>query len=110
MDKKKVKILSIVLIVFFNLIFNVNSNTPSDKISDIDLVSLIDKVPPPPKSINDVVKLLENSKSDVQVVEKYKQIANSKPDPNLKGAQLFEFHQRQFEALEQLGLDRKSTR
>ena len=104
MDKKKIKILSIVLIIFFNLIFNVYPNTPPDKISDKDLVSLIDKVPPPPKSINDVIKLLENSKSDVQVVEKYKQIANSKPDPNLKGVQLFEFHQRQFEALEQLGL------
>ena len=65
-----------------------NAAIPEETISNNDLVNLLNKVPPPPKSINDVIKLLENSKSDVQVVEKYKQIANSKPDPNLKGAQL----------------------
>lgn len=103
MDKKKIKILSTALIVFFSLILSVHSNTPPDQTNDKDLVSLINKVPPPPKSINDVIKLLDNSKSDIQAVEKYKQIANSKPDPSLKGVQLFEHHQRQFEALEQLG-------
>jgi CHAT domain-containing protein len=93
------------LLIFINLDFNSKANTPStDQISDKDLVALIDKVPPPPKNINDVIKLLDNSKSDIQAVEKYKQIASSKPDPSLKGVQLFEYHQRQFEALEQLGL------
>lgn len=104
MDRKKIKILSTALIVFFSLILSVYSNTPPDQTNDKDLVSLINKVPPPPKSINDVIKLLDNSKADVQSVEKYKQIINSTPDPNLKGIQLFEHHQRQFEALEQLGL------
>jgi len=92
------------LLIFINLDFNSKANTPStDQISDKDLVALIDKVPPPPKNIDDVIKLLDNSKSDIQAVEKYKQIASSKPDPSLKGVQLFEYHQRQFEALEQLG-------
>ena len=104
MGRKKIKILSTALIVFFSLIFNAYSNTPPDQTNDKDLVSLINKVPPPPKSINDVIKLLDNSKADVQSVEKYKQIINSTPDPSLKGIQLFEHHQRQFEALEQLGL------
>ena len=101
---KKIKFFLLTKIIFFLFSLSVFSSVPEDTISNNDLISLINKVPPPPKSINDVIKLLENSKSDVQVVEKYKQIANSKPDPNLKGAQLFEFHQRQFEALEQLGL------
>jgi len=104
MGRKKIKILSTALIVFFSLILSVYSNTPPDQTNDKDLVSLINKVPPPPKSINDVIKLLDNSKADVQSVEKYKQIINSTPDPSLKGIQLFEHHQRQFEALEQLGL------
>ena len=104
MDRKKIKILSTALFIFFSLILSVYSNTPPDQTNDKDLVSLINKVPPPPKSINDVIKLLDNSKADVQSVEKYKQIINSTPDPNLKGVQLFEYHQRKFEALEQLGL------
>ncbi len=104
MGRKKIKILSTALFIFFSLILSVYSNTPPDQTNDKDLVSLINKVPPPPKSINDVIKLLDNSKADVQSVEKYKQIINSTPDPSLKGIQLFEHHQRQFEALEQLGL------
>jgi len=104
MDKKKIKILSTALFIFFNLILSAYSNTPPDQTNEKDLVSLINKVLPPPKSINDVIKLLDNSKADVESVEKYKQIINSTPDPSLKGIQLFEHHQRQFEALEQLGL------
>ncbi len=96
------RILTLSFLLFFST--SAISNQPEKELSEKDLIALIDKVPPPPKNINDVIKLLDNSKADVQSVEKYKQIVNSTPDPNLTKAQLFEFVQRKSEALESLGL------
>ncbi len=96
------RILTLSFLLFFST--SAISNQPEKELSEKDLIALIDKVPPPPKNINDVIKLLDNSKADVQSVEKYKQIVNSIPDPNLTKAQLFEFVQRKSEALESLGL------
>ena len=96
------RILTLSFLLFFST--SAISNQPEKELSEKDLIALIDKVPPPPKNINDVIKLLDNSKADVQSVEKYKQIVNSTADPNLTKAQLFEFVQRKSEALESLGL------
>ena len=61
---KKLKFFLLTKVIFFLFSLSVFSSVPEDTISNNDLISLINKVPPPPKSINDVIKLLENSKTN----------------------------------------------
>ncbi len=75
------RLLILFLISFLILTTQLFANTP--ELTDKELLAKFDNTPSPPKNINDVIKLLDNSKADVQSVEKYKQIVNSTPDPNL---------------------------
>ena len=76
--------------LILNLSFNTYANISSDNVNEKDLISLINKIPTPPKNIEDVIKLLDNTKSDLTVIEKYKQLANSNPDSNFNNNQLFQ--------------------
>ena len=90
--------------LILNLSFNTYANISSDNVNEKDLISLINKIPTPPKNIEDVIKLLDNTKSDLTVIEKYKQLANSNPDSNFNNNQLFQYIMDKSEALINLSL------
>ncbi len=72
--------------------------------SDKELLASIDKVPASPKTIDDLVKLLDASKPDATEVQKYKDVLVAKPPENATKEQLNAFYKERGRAAEFLGL------
>ena len=71
---------------------------------DQEVLASIDKVPPPPKTINDLVKLLDAAKPDQADIQKSKDILQAAPPANATNQQLYVFYRDRARASEQLGL------
>ena len=88
--------------------FSANAQNPFSLDED-KLLASINKLPPPPKSINDVIKLLNGGKIDPEEVKRLTAIADSEPPVGVGNRELFLFYKNRTAAAEQLA-DRKSTR
>jgi hypothetical protein len=66
------------------------------------LLASLNKLPPPPKSINDVLKLLNASKIDLEDVKRLTALSDSEPSPGLGKQELFTFYKNRARANESL--------
>ena len=71
---------------------------------DQEVLASIDKVPPPPKTINDLVKLLDAAKPDQVDIQKSKDILQAAVPANATNQQLYVFYRDRARASEHLGL------
>jgi len=93
-----VKILSLILLL---VIYEpVKASQPSEE----QLVAKFEHVIAPPKNINDVIRLLDSSKPDLEKVRKYQELAKSSPGSNFTKLQIYEYSKEKFTAVESLGL------
>ena len=69
---------------------------------DQEVLASIDKVPPPPKSIDDLVKLLNASRPDPESIRKKEAIADAQPPAGMVGEQLYFFYKERAKAAEGL--------
>lgn len=67
------------------------------------LLASLNKLPPPPKSIDDVLKLLNASKIDLEEVKRLTALSDSEPSLGLSKQELFTFYRNRARANEQLG-------
>lgn len=67
---------------------------------------LINKVPPPPKSIQDVIKLLDAAKPDATFVKKNQELVNATPPSSGSNEELWSFYKRRAKAADQLGMNK----
>ncbi len=79
------------------------SDLQANTAGDNQLLSTIEKVPPPPKSINDLVKVLDSSRPELETIRKKEAIADSKPADNLDRTALYNFYKNRAKAAEELG-------
>lgn len=70
---------------------------------DQELLASIDKVPPPPKTINDLVKLLDAAKPDQADIQRSKDILQAAVPANATNQQLYVFYRERSRASEHLG-------
>ncbi|MEY3950518.1 MAG: hypothetical protein RJB21_276, partial [Pseudomonadota bacterium] len=71
---------------------------------DQEVLASIDKVPPPPKTINDLVKLLDAAKPDQADIQKSKEILQAAIPANATNSQLYVIYRDRARASEHLGL------
>ena len=90
-------LLCISLFVYANLVWA----NPSPNV-DQDVLASIDKVPPPPKSIDDLVKLLNASRPDAESIRKKEAVADAQPPAGLTNEQLYFFYKDRAKAAEAL--------
>ena len=99
------RILLIFIFSFLILTQHVFSNTP--ELSDKELLAKFDNTPSPPKNINDVIKLLDSTKPDLEKVKKFQEILNSTPNANFTKNQLYLYARDKYFAAEFLGDTKK---
>ena len=95
------RILLIFIFSFLILTQHVFSNTP--ELSDKELLAKFDNTPSPPKNINDVIRLLDSTKPDLEKVKKFQELLNSNPNANFTKNQLYLYARDKFFAAEFLG-------
>ena len=95
------RILLIFIFSFLILTQHVFSNTP--ELSDKELLAKFDNTPSPPKNINDVIRLLDSTKPDLEKVKKFQELLNSNPNTNFTKNQLYLYARDKFFAAEFLG-------
>jgi len=78
---------------------NAQSNTSPE---EDKLLASLNKLPPPPKSIDDVVKLLDASKIDLGEIRRLTALSDSEPSPGLGKQELFTFYRNRARANEAL--------
>ena len=76
--------------------------------TDQQLLNSIDKVPPPPKTINDLIKVLDAAKPDLATIKKNEEMAQASPPANATREQLWTFYKDQTQALWALGITKKA--
>lgn len=76
----------------------------ASQISEEQLVAKFEHVIAPPKNINDVIRLLDSSKPDLEKVRKYQELVKSSPESNFTKLQTYEYSKEKFAAVENLGL------
>ena len=81
--------------------FSANAQN-SFSLDEDKLLASINKLPPPPKSINDVIKLLDGGKIDPEEVKRLTAIADSEPPVGAGNRELFLFYKNRTAAAEQL--------
>lgn len=69
-----------------------------------EILASIDKVPPPPKTIDDLVKLLDAAKPNQADIQKSKETLQAPIPANATNEQLYVFYRERARAAEQLGL------
>jgi CHAT domain-containing protein len=99
------RILLIFIFSFLILTQHVFSNTPV--LSDKELLAKFDNPPLPPKNINDVIRLLDSTKPDLEKVKKFQEILNSNSNPNFTKNQLYIYARDKYFAAEFLGDTKK---
>jgi CHAT domain-containing protein len=67
------------------------------------LLASIDRLPPPPKSINDLLKVLQANKPDAEEVRRLIKVAETEPSPNMNKKELHQLYKSRGLANEQLG-------
>ena len=67
------------------------------------LLASIDRLPPPPKSINDLLKVLQVNKPDAEEVRRLIKVAETEPSPTMNKKELHELYKNKAGANEQLG-------
>jgi CHAT domain-containing protein len=95
------RLLFLFLISFLISTTQVFANTP--ELTDKELLAKFDNTPSPPKNINDVIKLLDSTKPDLEKVKKFQEILNSTPNANFTKNQLYLYARDKFFAAEFLG-------
>ena len=95
------RVLLIFIFSFLILTQHVFSNTP--ELSDKELLAKFDNTPSPPKNINDVIRLLDSTKPDLEKVKKFQELLNSNPNPNFTKNQLYIYARDKYFAAEFLG-------
>ncbi len=95
------RVLLIFIFSFLILTQHVFSNTP--ELSDKELLAKFDNTPSPPKNINDVIRLLESTKPDLEKIKKFQELLNSNPNPNFTKNQLYIYARDKYFAAEFLG-------
>jgi CHAT domain-containing protein len=95
------RVLLIFIFSFLILTQQVFSNTP--ELSDKELLAKFDNTPSPPKNINDVIRLLDSTKPDLEKVKKFQELLNSNPNPNFTKNQLYIYARDKYFAAEFLG-------
>lgn len=77
----------------------IQANEPTDQ----QLLASIDKVPRPPKSVADLIKLLDASSPDFETTKKNQQIADAQPPADATRKELWAFYKARVRAAEELG-------
>ncbi len=95
------KFLLSLLTLFVLISQSTNAQSPSS-VDEDKLLASINKLPPPPKSINDVIKLLDGGKIDLEEVKRLTAIADSEPPVGASNRELFTFYKNRTGAAEQL--------
>lgn len=75
--------------------------------SDEQVLAAIDRVPAPPKSINDLVKLLDAAKPDFATIKKNQELLEAKEPENATQEQLWLFYRNRVKASEELSLPKQ---
>ena len=91
------------LLSILTLFLFISQATYAQSPSSIDedkLLASINKLPPPPKSINDVIKLLDGGKIDLEEVKRLTAIADSEPPVGASNRELFTFYKNRTGAAE----------
>ena len=99
------RILLIFIFSFLILTQHVFSNTP--ELSDKELLAKFDNTPSPPKNINDVIRLLDSTKPDLEKVKKFQELLNTNSNPNFTKNQLYIYARDKYYAAEFLGETKK---
>ncbi|NBV93467.1 MAG: hypothetical protein EBT29_03240, partial [Proteobacteria bacterium] len=99
------RVLLIFIFSFLILTQHVFSNTP--ELSDKELLAKFDNTPSPPKNINDVIRLLDSTKPDLEKIKKFQELLNSNPNPNFTKNQLYIYVRDKYYAAEFLGDTKK---
>ena len=71
--------------------------------TDQQLLAAIDRVPAPPKTIDDLIKALDAAKPNIEVIRKNQEIADSQPPEGLSQLELWTYYRRRVAAAEELG-------
>jgi len=94
------KIITLLIILCISPVtINAQSNTSPE---EDKLLASLNKLPPPPKSIDDVVKLLDASKIDLGEIRRLTALSDSEPSPGLGKQELFTFYRNRARANEAL--------
>ena len=99
------RLLFLFLISFLISTTQVFANTP--ELTDKELLAKFDNTPSPPKNINDVIRLLDSTKPDLEKVKKFQEILNSTPNANFTKNQLYLYARDKYFAAEFLGDTKK---
>jgi len=95
-----IKIITLLIILCISPVtINAQSNTSPE---EDKLLASLNKLPPPPKSIDDVVKLLDASKIDLGEIRRLTALSDSEPSPGLGKQELFTFYRNRARANEAL--------
>ena len=95
-----IKIITLLIILCISPVtINAQSNTSPE---EDRLLTSLNKLPPPPKSIDDVLKLLNASKIDLEEVKRLTALSDSEPSPGLGKQELFTFYRNRARANEAL--------
>jgi CHAT domain-containing protein len=71
---------------------------------DQQLLAAIERVPAPPKTVDDLVRLLDSSGVNLDRVRKNRELVSSQPPAGMGGAELWSFYRQRVTAAEELGL------
>ena len=94
------KIITLLIILCISPVtINAQSNTSPE---EDKLLASLNKLPPPPKSIDDVVKLLDASKIDLGEIRRLTALSDSEPSVGLGKQELFTFYRNRARANEAL--------
>jgi CHAT domain-containing protein len=80
-----------------------HAQASSPGLTDQQLLAAIDRVPAPPKTVDDLIKALDAAKPNIEVIQKNTEIADSQPSEGLSQLELWNFYRRRVAAAEELG-------
>ncbi|MEY3633504.1 MAG: hypothetical protein RI937_1702, partial [Pseudomonadota bacterium] len=81
----------------------VSQNAPAAPAVDQQVLAAIDRVPAPPKTIDDLVRALDAAKPDIEVIRKNQELADSQPPEGLGRLELWNYYRSRVWAAEALG-------
>jgi len=81
----------------------VPQNAPAAPAVDQQVLAAIDRVPAPPKTIDDLVRALDAAKPDIEVIRKNQELADSQPPEGLGRLELWNYYRSRVWAAEALG-------
>ena len=79
------------------------SQNASPTQTDQQLLAAIDRVPAPPKTIDDLIKALDAARPNFEVIRRNQEIVDSQPPEGLSQLELWRYYRRRVAAAEELG-------